>query len=85
MGNIKNAKNGKRYLLYADLKHHQSVDIKSALRIAERAIIDFALSQQHALLNKQGILRQVHVIESEFPPGHKRSLRLPNITHRDVR
>lgn len=85
MGHIKNSSNGKRYLIYSKIQHHKNTDTKGALKIAERALIDFALSQQHSLLNKQGTRRPYHTIASEFPPGYSQKLGLPKETYTEHR
>lgn len=87
MSHIKDARNGGRYLLFAEVIHHMKVQPKIALRIAERALIDFALFEQHRLLNKQGTRRQVNTIQSNFPTGYKKTktLGVPKVMDKEAR
>lgn len=87
MNHIKDAKNGGRFLLFAEVTHHMNVQPKAALKAVERALIDFALFEQHRLLNKQGTRRQVHTIESNFPAGYKKMklLGVPKIMNTEAR
>lgn len=69
MKGIRNAPNGKRYLLVAQLLPSPGVPLDTVLKTTERALIENALTDGHPILNIQGTKWKAHSITST---GNKR-------------
>ena len=68
MQSIKHSQYGKRVLLIGELRQKQGQkNIKKALGIIESVLIDRCMSEDYALLNKQGTKRPFHTIVSKGP------------------
>lgn len=75
MQHLKNAKAGKRVLLYGKIVMRPGQRIEKCLALIERALIRYFLSEGHDLVNKQGTRLRRHEVASSgkhpkrFIPG----------------
>jgi hypothetical protein len=65
MQHLKNAKAGKRMILFGKIITKPGQRMEKSLRLIERALIRYFLSEGHDLVNKQGTRLRHHQITSE--------------------
>lgn len=62
MKGIEAAAIGKRIFFYCAVRTKQKQNLKQVLKVLQSALIEYALSEGHKLLNKQGAKTPVHTI-----------------------
>lgn len=75
MKGILNAPSGGRYLLYAIVKPRRGVVVSKGLDVAEKTLIENALTDGHRILNKQGTRFKAHEISCIGSPKGRGSFK----------